>query len=96
MMTATTTTYEVDFDGGATALYKCITEEDWPEAMSAVEKSPREARTWVVRRDPDSGSISWKFLPLHSACARRPPLDVVTALLDAFPEAAEKVDDQGM
>lgn len=42
--------------------------------------------------DPE---IMWRFLPLHSACARQPPASVITALLKAYPDAAKCVDDQG-
>ena len=43
-----------------------------------------------------SNEIMWRFLPLHSACARQPPSHVISALLEAYPDAAKCVDDQGM
>lgn len=88
--------YEVDYDKNITDLYEAITNCDWEIAVKALENRPREARTWVVRHYEDSEDIMWRFLPLHSACARQPPADVISTLLTAYPEAARCVDDQGM
>ena len=94
--TATTTDeLEVDYDHDITRLYEAITNEDWDAAIAAVASAPTEARTWVVRHHPD-GTIMWRFLPLHSACARQPPAALVSALLDAYRPAAATCDDQGL
>ena len=92
---ASTTELEVDYDHDITRLYEAITNEDWDEAIDAVKSAPAEARTWVVRHHPD-GEIMWRFLPLHSACARQPPVELVSALLDAYRPAASTCDDQGL
>ena len=68
------------------------------------KQDPDQAATWVVRHyepDEEDGEdeeleIMWRFLPLHSACARQPPASVVTALLCAYPDGAKCQDDQGM
>mmetsp|Transcript_15346 Transcript_15346/g.22652 ORF Transcript_15346/g.22652 Transcript_15346/m.22652 type:complete len:464 (+) Transcript_15346:51-1442(+) len=88
--------YEVDYDKNITDLYEAITNSDWEVAIKALENRPREARTWVVRHYEDSDDIMWRFLPLHSACARQPPANVLSTLLTAYSEAARCVDDQGM
>eukprot|EP00934_Nitzschia_sp_Nitz4_P007035 Nitzschia sp. Nitz4//scaffold79_size90958//84388//85728//NITZ4_005041-RA/size90958-processed-gene-0.123-mRNA-1//-1//CDS//3329558297//7025//frame0 len=92
---------EVDFDKNITALYKAITACSWGEAVVAVDRNPEEAKTWVVRHyeeDNQGGEqeIMWRFLPIHSACARQPPASLISALLKAYPEGAKCVDDQGM
>mmetsp|Transcript_6214 Transcript_6214/g.15376 ORF Transcript_6214/g.15376 Transcript_6214/m.15376 type:complete len:418 (-) Transcript_6214:46-1299(-) len=88
---------EVDFHKNVTDLYQAITKSDWTAAIQAVKKHPDEAKTWVVRRDEEKpGKNTWRFLPIHSACARRPPATLVTALIAAYPEGARCVDDQGM
>jgi hypothetical protein len=94
---------EVDFDRNVTSLYDAIVKSDWDQASRACRRSPIEAETWVVRRDhergegPDGdGDILWRFLPLHSACARRPPLSFVIDLLNAYPDAARAKDESGM
>jgi hypothetical protein len=38
----------------------------------------------------------WRFLPLHSACARQPPTEIVSALIRAYPQGAGCCDDQGI
>ena len=94
---------EVDFDKNMTQLYEAITNCQWSEAISIAKAHPNEARTWVVRyydnEDGDVGDepeIMWRFLPLHSACARQPPAGVISALLHAYPDGAKCIDDQGM
>ncbi len=93
---------EVDFDHNITALYKAITSMRWNDAIRAVEKNTDEAKTWVVRHYDEHDSngrereIMWRFLPIHSACARQPPASVISALLKAYPDGAKCVDDQGM
>jgi len=97
---------EVDFDVNVTGLYAAIGQSDWAEASHACNASPIEAETWVIRRErdsetgivlgPDAGNILWRFLPLHSACARNPPASFVRDLIRANPDAACIKDDQGM
>lgn len=93
---------EVDFDKNITPLYEAIMSSNWDVAISAARRNPIEAKTWVVRHYDEADSegqeqeIMWRFLPIHSACARQPPASVITALLHAYPDGAKCVDDQGM
>jgi hypothetical protein len=98
-------TLEVDYDKNLTELYKAITDQDWDTAIRVCRQDPDQAATWVVRHyEPEDGEdadeeeleIMWRFLPLHSACARQPPATVVTALLRAYADGAKCQDDQGM
>eukprot|EP00586_Coscinodiscus_wailesii_P021537 CAMPEP_0172515204 /NCGR_PEP_ID=MMETSP1066-20121228/266171_1 /TAXON_ID=671091 /ORGANISM="Coscinodiscus wailesii, Strain CCMP2513" /LENGTH=106 /DNA_ID=CAMNT_0013296189 /DNA_START=12 /DNA_END=328 /DNA_ORIENTATION=+ len=93
-------TREVDFDTGPTKLYRAISNSEWNVASSIAKLDPEEAETWVVRKCFDQASnttrVLWRFLPLHSACARQPPDDLIRSLLKAYPEAAFSRDDQGM
>jgi len=90
-------TLEVDFHKNITDLYRAITASDWDEAIRAVKRNPEEAKTWVVRKcDENPDKNLWRFLPIHSACARRPPSDLIRALVAAYPEGARCMDDQGM
>ena len=91
--------FEVDFYENPTELYMRICASEWKGAMVALENNPVESKTWVVKRDPygnDDEDNAVRFLPLHSACARQPPVDVVIGLLTVYPEAAAIVDDNGM
>ena len=91
-------TLEVDFDEAATNLYQRIGDQDWDAALLAIKDDITEARTWVARntRPGGGGRILWRFLPLHLACAAQPPVDVILALLNAFPEATAMADNDGM
>lgn len=96
-------TFQVDYDKNITDLYKAITQQDWNAAIHAVKQNPDEAKTWVVRHYEDNNNggggekeIMWRFLPIHSACARQPPASVINALLEAYPDGAKCIDDQGM
>lgn len=86
----------VDYDGGATGLYRQIEARNWDNAMTRVESHPEEAKTWVSRKEHNSDKIRWRLLPLHSTCIFRAPLALIETLVDVHPEAAEKKDDQGM
>ena len=86
---------EVDFDKNVTRLYESISESQWDVAISDVQNNPNEAKTWVVRHHED-GQIMWRFLPIHSACARQPPELIMNALLTAHRQGASCRDDQGM
>ncbi len=94
---------EVDFFENPTEVYMRICASEWKNAMVALEKNPSEARTWVVKRDEchsrdddEEEDNSVRFLPLHSACARQPPVDIVIGLLTVYPEASSIMDDNGM
>jgi len=93
---------EVDYDKNLTELYKAITDQDWEEAVKVCQNDPVQAATWVVRHydddtvDKSEQEVMWRFLPIHSACARQPPASVVAALIKAYPDGPRCIDDQGM
>ena len=92
----TPSTLEVDYDKNLTDLYQAITDQKWEQAVKLCKSHPEQAATWVVRRYEEDDEIMWRFLPIHSACARQPPSSVITALLRAYPDGAKCIDDQGM
>ena len=60
-----------------------------------------DAATWVSRREPrtddnGSGELRWRMLPLHAAILFQAPDSIITAILNAHPEAAQGADDSGM
>ena len=89
---------EVDYDFNPTQLYIYISNSDWSETLHSISENPIQARIWVVKTENkyDRDESTCRFLPLHSTCAREPPLSVVSALLKAYPEGAAKQDDNGM
>lgn len=87
---------EADYDHGATALYRNIENKDWDAAMQRLDMAPEEARTWVSRREHDTGKTRWRLLPLHAVCIFRAPLALMEALIEIYPEGPQMKDDQGM
>eukprot|EP00526_Cylindrotheca_closterium_P011182 CAMPEP_0113625866 /NCGR_PEP_ID=MMETSP0017_2-20120614/13365_1 /TAXON_ID=2856 /ORGANISM="Cylindrotheca closterium" /LENGTH=383 /DNA_ID=CAMNT_0000536003 /DNA_START=60 /DNA_END=1211 /DNA_ORIENTATION=- /assembly_acc=CAM_ASM_000147 len=91
---------QVDFDKNITKLYESITSSTWDVAIACAQQRPAEAKTWVVRHYEDQGDaakeVMWRFLPIHSACARQPPAAVILALINAYPDGVKCIDDQGM
>ena len=98
----TPSTLEVDYEN-LTDLYRAITDQDWKRAEEVCRRNPVQASTWVVRHhngdenvNTSEREIMWRFLPIHSACARQPPASFVAALIQAYPDGPRCVDDQGM
>ena len=87
---------EVDYDAGASVLYKCIENRDWDGAMSRLESHPDEVKTWVSRKEQNSTKTRWRLLPIHATCIFRSPLALIEALIDVYREGPQMADDQGM
>jgi hypothetical protein len=87
---------EVDYDNGATDLYRYIENKDWDAALSRLESYPIEAKTWVLRNEPNSRKVRWRLLPLHAVCIFRAPLALIEALIEVYPDGPKMKDDQGM
>jgi len=94
---------EQDFDDKPTELYTCIGDGNWERAAEVAMENPDQVKTWVVRyHKKDEGSdkadrrVMWRFLPLHSACARQPSDELIELLLFIYPEAATMKDRKGM
>ncbi|CAJ1922776.1 unnamed protein product [Cylindrotheca closterium] len=91
---------QVDFDKNITKLYEAITSSNWEVAVACAQQRPAESKTWVVRHYDDQGDgakeVMWRFLPIHSACARQPPAAVIQALVSSYPDGVKCIDDQGM
>jgi len=64
-----------------------IKNQNWNSVLRRVEQNPHEAGE-TLQAMTRGGFISMQGLtPLHYACERRPPLEVVEALIAAWPEA---------
>lgn len=87
---------EVDYDDGATELYQRIEGKDWDGALTRIEMSPAEAKTWVSRKEPSTEKVRWRLLPLHATCIFRSPLALIEALIDTYKDGPQMKDDQGM
>ena len=92
---------ETDYDVKPTELYSLIEKRQWDHALNLLTNLAKfaaltQASTWVVRKEPDTGKLRWRLLPLHAAIIFRGPLPVIEALVRAYPGAGRCRDDQGM
>lgn len=83
-----------DYDSNVTILYELLESSSWEKARGRCRSHPAEVRTWIVRKD--NHKVRWKLLPLHASIIFQSPNFLVSALLDKFPAAISRTDDQGM
>jgi hypothetical protein len=99
----------VNYDVSPTLLYKFIEYKEWEEAILRCEQVPDEASTWVCRyveslddnkdlqdEEKQPTTVKWRMLPIHVAIVFKAPLNVVSALLKAYPNGINEVDDRKM
>jgi hypothetical protein len=84
-----------DYDTDATQLYELLESSQWEDARARCRSHPEETRTWILRKDK-SLRVRWKLLPLHAAIIFQSPNFIVATLLEKYPGAASRKDDQGM
>jgi len=82
-------------DKNPTKLFRSIEQRQWDNAVRQVGSYPQEAKVWTFRREDQSPKLRWTLSPLHAAIIYAAPDKVVKAILEAFPEAASKKDDEG-
>jgi hypothetical protein len=82
---------EVYHNQNPTRLFKRIEARAWDPALSRLERSPSEAKTWVIRKETN-GAVIWRRLPIHQACMNQPSSKVVLALLKYFLNSAKELD----
>ncbi len=82
---------EVPVDNNHTNLFKAICNKQWGLALELLRTEPDEVEMWSSRTAHD-GEIVWNRLPIHQACINRAPLDVVRALLEAYPQSVTATD----
>ena len=77
----------------STELALAIAEERWDDAILRLKHK-------VFRREAHESSgnyshVSGKWLPIHEACLRKAPLDLIDQLCYAYPEGNHKIDSDG-
>jgi hypothetical protein len=65
-------------------LFEPLERKDWETALTVILHSPH----WTKRIDTGRG-VTDRWLPLHFACYAGAPIEVVTALLEAYPDATK-------
>ena len=92
----------VSYDGSETILSSAIRQHQWKNAIARAKHSPIEVSTWVYKTtecekvgDARPESIRWKVLPIHQACERDPPLEVLKLFIEVFPEGVREFSHGG-
>jgi len=76
-------------------LHRLISGRRWELALKALNRNPGDASNWNVNYDSSEGMLMSKVLPIHTACALNPPMEIIQALLAANPSGAREVDNKG-
>jgi hypothetical protein len=84
-----------DYDTSATELYELLESSAWERARARCRSHPEEVKTWIVRKDAAT-TVRWKLLPLHASIIFQSPNYLVSAILEQYPAAAQRQDDQQM
>lgn len=63
--------------------------------LKRTQEAPHEAGLWFVERNETTEKAKWKYLPIHTACGQKPPLKVIKALYDAYPDGVRYSDADG-
>lgn len=77
-----------------TILFKSISDSNWTSAIERLRTNPVEAEIWTIRKTIH-GEISWLRLPLHEACIRAAPSNLVEALIKVYPNGSMGRDQSG-
>ena len=79
---------------GDTKLYHLIDAEKWSEAVERCDAQPSEAKVWFEELSRD-GTTQARLLPIHLACLLHPRVEIIKALISAFPESVSCRDHGG-
>jgi hypothetical protein len=85
---------ELDFDANPSQLYLLLQQRNWDGAVQRIETHREETTHWVSRKEVD-GKLRWRLLPIHGAIIFAAPLNVLAALIKAYPDGVSARDDQG-
>lgn len=72
-------------------LFIAIRKKDWETSLRLLKAYPEDSQTWSFRVSSDGEAI-WTRLPIHEACINNAPLQVMEALLEAYPESTAATD----
>ena len=98
----------VNFNTNCTKLFHALYHYKWQDAQQYLADNPEDATVWVARyvKKNEPVDIRWQLLPLHLYIALSggdkkkedspPPIELLTALLRAYPQSTQCTDDQSM
>ena len=80
-------------DLSSNSLFRLIEDGRWKKARYTLLNSSLAVRQWVSKNE-NSGPI-WRRLPIHEACVRQPPIEIISALLESYPDCVFQGDNAG-
>jgi ankyrin repeat protein len=67
--------------------------ENWLEAKRELVQRPDQAKSWTfIQVDKSKKGVFFPVLPLHQAIINRAPMELIKALVQAYPKAVAKKD----
>jgi len=91
-MTTSTADNKVPANDDRTLLFQFILKKDWTGVIQRCQTHPEEASAYITTKGLH-GQLH--FLPLHKVCVLQPPLNVVKAIIAAFPDGPMSQDQDG-
>ena len=73
-------------------LSRAISGEEWARAAELATRQPRQANAWSKRTGFFEGRTVANVLPIHEAAVGGAPLDVMQALVNAYPAGLSQVE----
>lgn len=87
---------DLDYDRlSLESLYKKIENLKWASALAHLRNNPYEAGRWIVKFGAGD-TVSSRRLPIHEACVRKPNADIISVLLQIYPNSAKESDNHGL
>ena len=71
-----------------------IINRNWVSVLNRVETHPKEATSYLTVFSRNNQILTRK-LPLHLACQYEAPREIIIAIVDAYPEGVECLDEKG-
>lgn len=72
---------------GVSGLSEAITTEKWERVVQMCQAKPSMAQTWTTRQGLFEGIKDSNVLPIHEALVAGAPMDVIEAILSAYPDS---------
>lgn len=66
-------------------IFQFINDGKWSELLDFLDHFGDAASEWVTEHNPD-GTVRWRSLPIHLACEKQPPVEVIFNLLSIYPD----------
>lgn len=81
------------YNNASDALPDLINNEDWKLVVMESKMKPKDASIWTLRDGFFDGEHASRVLPIHQACALRPPREVIDTLFNCYPQGLRMGED---